>query len=87
MLAAGALGIGLYAGCKLDRLPARSPDRDPSAAEAPVTPYRPLPNALTEELGVETTAPSADPHEGHGDRAPPAKEDDHSGHEGHGEGS
>ena len=61
------LSAGVSAGCKIHRLPELPPERDPSAEEAPVVPYRAPPDVLTTELS--TGAPAGGDmagHEGHG---------------------
>jgi hypothetical protein len=67
-------GLAL-AGCKTHRLPPLPPDRDPAAAEAPVTDYEPPPDVLTKELSSgKSDSKEDDPHAGH------------RGHHGHGGG-
>ncbi len=54
--------------CKTHRLPPLPPQRDPAAAEAPVTPYEPPPDVLTKELSTgKSEGKQDDPHAGHHD--------------------
>ena len=73
---------GSIAGCKIHRLPALPAERDPTAEEAPVVPYRPPPDVLTTELSTGAPTAEGSGHEGH-DMAPSKKATGHEGHEGH----
>jgi hypothetical protein len=54
------------AGCKTHRLPPLPTQRDPAAAEAPVSPYDPPPDVLTKELSSgKSDGKEDDPHAGH----------------------
>jgi len=53
------------AACKIRRLDPLPPERDPSAAEAPMTDYEAPPDVLTTELGSPAADDAADPHAGH----------------------
>lgn len=59
--------LGLFVpACKTHRLPPLPPQRDPTAAEAPVTSYDPPPDVLREELSSgKSDGKEDDPHAGH----------------------